>query len=493
MGEESISRSGRGLTDELAEQIIEEKKEMLRSIRIVNKKKIEDILSETRDEYEMYKDIFSMKEEGYSYQQIADKHGIDRSKITYWTERGTLPYLFNLKNYFSRKSMRLDNKRDSLLLMGMRAGRKRSSKDVASDISSRDRKLLESVQRLYFNVFSVVPRMYFASQTWRLNFKMQEFDDYFNLHTKNNSRVPWHLLSNKYNKGHYFAGYFARKGGVYPEWKRTNIILSIYDDNPLKLEFAALLLDLGMVPRSVKKGLRISDPLDVRLVHDKYCLSQVKRKKLEGVAESGLTRERWKEVTRLLDRGVGKEEIIRRGEVGCLSRRIDTYLELQEILKDVGYRHGVAYCYGKLGAGLEAAHELAERFSFKEIQKCSSLEQVYGNIVFPENNKHEVYQKADYLAYRRYVCGEDSESGGRILLEHLFNMYLSSDIVSVPEKRRAFYLNCYRGLRRHPRFAEFVLVDGEDLIVNRTDLAEEILSSAHVGTKIRYLKEATGI
>ena len=205
---------GQKLTKKLAESIIEQKKQLLVDIGINDPDQIEDILTETYEEYQQHKTVKRLRNKGLSYPKIANEVGIDKFKVFNWIKKQRFPNLFANERFFSKNLLKIneETQEDVNKLLAVYSAAKISPNQTKFKTKFKNRTNLELVMDPFFNVFSTVPDIFSDKHGIEFDFCSKPFLEYYNEHTLNNTAIPWQLLNSYEKKVDYFKYFFLRKG-----------------------------------------------------------------------------------------------------------------------------------------------------------------------------------------------------------------------------------------------------------------------------------------
>lgn len=430
----------RKLTEELAQSILKEKRELLESINL-SQTEIEERIAECWQVYLKYKKACDLKEEGYSARRIAEQLSLSCFNVSRWT-KGGLPLVFNEVTHFSELEMKLseETRQDLLYLLGAFQGKKVLRENQFSEFASKYKQELETLVFPIYQVFSRVPKITLVRDYWRFYFRSKKFLDYFNQHTEQDQHLPWKLMPTLKEKEAYFKGYFLKSSAINGE----RIIFRFSCEPVLKTEFAVLLGDLGLVPGCNSREVELFDYVDLKKILDEgWCLSRRKELALRKITRQKIDKRNCspEKILILLDQ-------IKQGRI-TRPEAIDKYALPRNTLQSW-------ICDNVLPYRVRRYLKLNEMIETVRTDPCYS------------------YVETD------------------VPLKYLFNMFVPEKDLRDPELVKTHHRSFYRYLKDEPDYPKVVKRKGKELYIawGSFSYIERLLTSSLPGYEKRSLEEA---
>ncbi|MBT6519359.1 helix-turn-helix domain-containing protein [Candidatus Woesearchaeota archaeon] len=276
------------LTDQLADEIINKKKDLLVSIGITSEQEIFQHLEETIKDYKLYKKIIKLRSKGLTTTKIGDMVGVHPGTVSHWADKGIIPDLISNVSYFSKKGMNTSQsvETDLIRLLGYYCSCKKSLQKSTFTTSDYKKETLEQILPSMFNVFHTIPLIRECHYGYDFHFNSNDFLNYIKKNTLDMTILPWHILSTKEKKEEFFKYWFMKSGKV--SWKQgecknpdPRITFSFKMHPNLQPHFAMLLCDFSFVPRYSKTKIDLGDYLDLNsLIRRGLCINSYKKNQL---------------------------------------------------------------------------------------------------------------------------------------------------------------------------------------------------------------------
>jgi hypothetical protein len=402
----------RRLTDDSAETIFEEKKELLRSIGIAEEN-LDVHLAETRREYEDYKSVHEMQPH-YSASKIADHLGLLVSTVQSWTQFNEVPLLLAKRGYFTKKKRKIkeNENHDLAFLLGVYAGSKKKPQTTYFSLTSKEKRVAQMFVRSIYNLTGLLPQINLGKESWGFYHESERFAEIFQKHTLNNTVVPWQLFDDGVEgKSAYLRGFLATRGSLTSNADnyQPGISIDLSRNKSLLKEVVILFSDLGMYPSLTKTRINVVNPTDLKIVYDSgLLLMNRKREKLEEIlsgfdsCEEDISIEKFLEIRGKLESGKygrkeAREAFVTAGANYFTARewvstkktpkRVKRYLKFKKIGREIGDVDAIAYLYKQLGYRkwknwVGHSRQLAKMLTLDEVMKYQTRQEL------KENNKH---------------------------------------------------------------------------------------------------------
>jgi hypothetical protein len=275
------------LTDQEAEAIFEEKEDLLRSLGI----KEEDLkfhLAESKKEYKNYKTVHELIKI-HNPSEVSEMLNLPVTTIRSWTQFGEMPLLLAKLGYFSKKKKPIqeNENQDLAFLLGVYAGSKKNPQTTSFGISFKEESLIQKVAGSIYHLTGLLPQVHPTGNVWKFHYFSDQFADFFQKHTLDNTIVPWQLLGDGIDcKRAYLRGFLSTKSSVTSNADnyQPGISIDLSRNKSLIKEIGVLFSDLEIYPSLTKVRVNVTHPLDLKTISDSgLLLVERKRERLEQI------------------------------------------------------------------------------------------------------------------------------------------------------------------------------------------------------------------